>query len=250
MKKSVIYALDFDGVICDSTIETGISGWKAAAQIWTDFTTPLPPSELIERFRQVRPVMGTGYEAILIVRLLHNGETVEAIMDQYEEKKQKLIKDSKLNIDMLKKLFGETRDHWIEKDLVDWVGMNPLFPGIAEKLQGLSEQGIWYIVTTKQERFVRQILDANQVQLPVERIFGLDRNMSKEAVLIELDNKHAEEKIYFVEDMLSSLTKVLNNRKLQSVKLFLAVWGYNTAEQKLDAEKQAIELINIDNFLS
>ncbi len=250
MKKSVIYALDFDGVICDSTLETGISGWKAAAQIWTDFTTPLPPSELIERFRQVRPVMGTGYEAILIVRLLHNGETVEAIMDQYEEKKQKLIKDSKLNIDMLKKLFGETRDHWIEKDLVDWVGMNPLFPGIAEKLQGLSEQGIWYIVTTKQERFVRQILDANQVQLPVERIFGLDRNMSKEAVLIELDNKHAEEKIYFVEDMLSSLTKVLNNRKLQSVKLFLAVWGYNTAEQKLDAEKQAIELINIDNFLS
>ncbi len=250
MKKSVIYALDFDGVICDSTIETGISGWKAAAQIWTDFTTPLPPSGLIEQFRQVRPVMGTGYEAILIVRLLHNGETVEAIMDQYEEKKQKLIKDSKLSVDMLKKLFEETRDHWIEKDLDDWVGMNPLFPGIAEKLQGLSEQGIWYIVTTKQERFVRQILDANQVQLPAKRIFGLDRNMSKEAVLIELGNKHAEEKIYFVEDMLSSLTKVLNNRKLQSVKLFLAVWGYNTAEQKLDAEKQAIELINIDNFLS
>ncbi|MCF6251511.1 MAG: HAD family hydrolase [Methylococcaceae bacterium] len=250
MKKSVIYALDFDGVICDSTIETGISGWKAAAQIWTDFTTPLPPSGLIERFRQVRPVMGTGYEAILIVRLLHNGETVEAIMDQYEEKKQKLIKDSKLSVDMLKKLFGETRDHWIKKDLDDWVGMNPLFPGIAEKLQGLSEQGIWYIVTTKQERFVRQILDANQVQLPAERIFGLDRNMSKEDVLIELDNKHAEEKIYFIEDMLSSLTKVLNNRKLKSVKLFLAIWGYNTAAQKQDIEKLAIELIDIDSFLS
>jgi phosphoglycolate phosphatase-like HAD superfamily hydrolase len=250
MKQSVIYALDFDGVICDSAIETGISGWKAAAQIWADFVTPLPPSELIERFRQVRPVMGTGYEAILIVRLLHNGETIEAIRHNYAEKTQKLIEDTNLSIDELKQLFGETRDRWIDKDLDDWVAMNPLFPGIAEKLQGLSEQGIWYIVTTKQERFVRQILDANQVQLPAERIFGLDRNMSKEAVLIELDNKHAEETFYFVEDMLSSLAKVLNNRKLQSVKLFLAVWGYNTAEQKLDAEKLDIELIDIDNFLS
>ena len=250
MKQSVIYALDFDGVICDSAIETGVSGWKAAAQIWDDFATPLPPSELIEQFRQIRPIMGTGYEAILIVRLLHNGETVEAIIDDYEEKKQKLIKDSKLNIDTLKKLFGETRDRWIEKDLDGWVGMNPLFPGITEKLRCLSEQGIWYIVTTKQERFVRQILNANQVQLPAERIFGLDRNMSKEAVLIELANMHTQEKLYFVEDMLSSLIKVLNNGKLSSVKLFLALWGYNTAEEKTDAEKLAIELINIDNFLN
>lgn len=249
MKQSVIYALDFDGVICDSALETGIAGWKAGAQLWGDFATPLPTAELIEKFKQVRPIMGTGYEAILIVKLLHDGQTVEAIMDSYKENKQKLIADSKLTVDELKILFGETRDRWIKEDLNDWIAMNPLFPGVVEKLQRLSEQGIWYIVTTKQERFVSQILKANQVQLPAERIFGLDRNMTKEAILIDLLNKHTEEKIYFVEDMFTMLIKVINNSKLGAVKLFLAIWGYNTAQAKLDAQKHDVELIDIDSFL-
>ena len=56
--------------------------------------------------------------------------------------------------------------------------------------------------------------------------------------------------MYFVEDMLASLMKVLNNEKLESVKLFLALWGYNTAQDKINAETQAIELIDIDGFLT
>ena len=250
MEKSIIYALDFDGVICDSAIETGVSAWKSAATLWDDFTSPLPTAELLEKFRQVRPVMGTGYESIFIIRLLHDGETIETIMDDYHAKTQKVIEDSRLNIDSLKKLFGETRDSWIEDDLDEWVDMNPLFSGIAEKLQYLSEHAVWYIVTTKQERFVKHILSANQIELSGDRIFGLDRNMTKEAILIDLAQKHAQEKIYFVEDMLASLLKVLNNDKLESVKLFLALWGYNTTQDKLDAETQAIELIDIDNFLT
>jgi len=250
MKKSIIYALDFDGVICDSAIETGVSAWKSAVKLWDDISSPLPTPELLEKFRQVRPIMGTGYESILIIRLLHDGETVEAIMDDYHAKTQKVIEDSGLNIDSLKKLFGETRDSWIEDDLDGWIDMNPLFSGVAEKLQYLSKQSVWYIVTTKQERFVKHILNANQVELSGDRIFGLDRNMTKEAVLVDLVKKHAQERIYFVEDMLTSLLKVLNNDKLESVKLFLALWGYNTAQDKIDAETQAIELIDIDKFLT
>jgi len=249
MKKPIIYALDFDGVICDSAIETGVSAWKSAAKLWDDISSPLPDPEILEKFRQIRPIMGTGYESILIIRLLHDGETVEEIMGDYHAKTQKLIEDLWLNIDSLKKLFGETRDSWIEDDLDGWIEMNPLFSGIAEKLQHLSEQAVWYIVTTKQERFVKHILSANQIELAEDRIFGLDRNMTKEAILIDLANKHAQERIYFVEDMLASLLKVLNNGKLESVKLFLALWGYNTAQDKMDAETQAIELIDIDSFL-
>ena len=77
MKQAIIYALDFDGVICDSALETGTSAWKAASQIWNDFSTTLPTKELSAQFREIRPIMGTGYEAILIVRMLHDGETVE-----------------------------------------------------------------------------------------------------------------------------------------------------------------------------
>lgn len=244
MKQTIIYALDFDGVICDSALETGISAWKAASQIWDDFSTPIPTDEQSAQFRQIRPVMGTGYEAILIVRLLNDGDTVADIMTNYHAKVQEIIDSYALNVDYLKKIFGETRDQWIKDDLDNWVEKNPLFPGIKEKLQALSERGIWYIVTTKQERFVKQILKANQIELAEEHIFGLDRNMTKEEVLIGLLAKHSEQEIYFVEDMLPALLKVKNNSQLQSVKLFLALWGFNTAQDKIDVKKLAIELID------
>ena len=249
MEQNIIYALDFDGVLCDSVLETGISAWKAAIQIWDDFSEDLPTAEQLEQFRQIRPMMGTGYEAILVIRLLNNGETVEVIMNDYQAKTQKVMNDSGLTIDSLKKLFGETRDQWIEEDLDGWVEMNPLFPGIAERLHNLSNQGIWYIITTKQERFVKQILKANQIELSGEMIFGLDRNMSKEAILEDLVSKHLQQQIYFVEDMLPTLLRIRGRDKLQTVKLFLALWGYSTAQDKVNAKGHTIELINIDSFL-
>ena len=61
MKQSIISALDFDGVICDSAVETGVTAWKAASQIWHDLDTLLPSQELLEKFRLVRPVLETVY---------------------------------------------------------------------------------------------------------------------------------------------------------------------------------------------
>ena len=47
MKQSVIYTLDFDGVVCDSAIETGISGWKAGATIWDDYSNAFTSCRII-----------------------------------------------------------------------------------------------------------------------------------------------------------------------------------------------------------
>ena len=248
MKQTIIYALDFDGVICDSAVETGITGWKVATQLWSDMPTPLPPEQLVDQFRRVRPIIETGYESILVMRMLFEGESIEAILSGYSKKKQQTLQQSKRDIDDLKQRFGETRDRWIDNSPDEWIKMNPLFPGVAEKLRMIAEQGVWYIVTTKQERFVTQILDANQVSLSARRIFGLDRKMSKEAVLMDLLNNHPEETIYFVEDRLPTLLNVLKNNQLQAVKLFFADWGYNTEQDRIEAARNAIELIDIGSF--
>jgi phosphoglycolate phosphatase-like HAD superfamily hydrolase len=147
-------------------------------------------------------------------------------------------------------LFGETRDRWISDDLDGWVKMNPLFSGVAEKLKNLTNQGVWYIVTTKQERFVSYILDAHQIKIPSDRVFGLDRKMSKEAVLLDLVEKHPKETLCFVEDRLPALLNVINNQGLMTVQLFFARWGYNTEKDILEAEQEVIELIQLDQFLT
>ncbi len=249
ISNNTIYALDFDGVICDSAVETGITGWKAATQIWSDMTGSYPEDWLLDSFRSVRPVLETGYESILIMRLLHLGVDQDTMIKNYAATIDSLLNSENLNIDDLKILFGTTRDAWINDDLQDWIAMNPLFPGVAEKLNRLNSTETWYIVTTKQERFVKQILHANQIELTKERIYGLDRNISKQEALTQLLQIHVGQPLCFVEDRFPTLNRILQNKSLQYVQLYLADWGYISEQDRANVNNSRITLITIDQFL-
>lgn len=250
MNDSIIYALDFDGVICDSAVETAITGWKAAATIWNDMPE-VAPNSVIAHFREVRPIIETGYEAILVIRLLHLGETTESIYGgRYADQSRLLLQQARLTIDDLKKLFGETRDRWISADMADWIAMNPLYPGMVEKLRRLGQRHTWYVITTKQERFVKNILQANAIELVDERIFGLDRNMSKLEVLNGLRAQYPGATIHFVEDRLPALQSVQKYPELADVKLSFALWGYNTVEDKAIAAQQGFVAQQLETFLN
>jgi len=243
MKQAPIYALDFDGVICDSAVETAITGWKAATHVWPDMAGTIPEASHIEQFRALRPGLETGYESIILMRLLQQGESVENIKANITTFLKTLGADSTL----LKQLFGETRDQWIKHARDEWISMNPLFEGVAEKLQKLNGQA-WYIVTTKQERFVEQILQANQVDLPID-IYGLDRKKDKQAVLLELLEKHGTQTIRLIEDRLPTLLGVLGNEQLSAVDMQLVDWGYNTEQDRTDARTKGIKVIGLAEFL-
>lgn len=248
MSNPIIHAYDFDGVICDSAVETAITGWKAAGQLWGDMPTETPP-DMIEKFRQIRPIIETGYEAILAMRLLYLGDSCDAIFRDYQEKTQQLLRQAQVGVEQLKKRFGETRDHWIANDLASWIAMNPLFPGIAEKLQQLGRTETWYVVTTKQERFVKHILQANAIELADERIFGLDRNLSKVEVLKGLLKNHPGQELQFIEDRLPTLLNVQKHPELAAVKLLFATWGYNTDSDKSRAKQQGFVSLNLTDFV-
>jgi phosphoglycolate phosphatase-like HAD superfamily hydrolase len=251
MDKPMIYALDFDGVICDSADETGITGWKAARKIWLDMPNAIP-SEFIHRFRQIRPIIETGYEAVLTMRMLYQGETTEAICHNFADRLAFLMLRTGISIDDLKILFDSIRDDWIAKDEDGWVAMNPLFDGVTEKLKQLNENWQstpWYIITTKQERFVKQILKANAIDVADEHIYGLSRNMNKVPVLTELLKIHPDETIYFIEDRYNTLINVANSIQSDRIKLVFALWGYNMAEEKVLAHENNFTVQQLENFL-
>lgn len=248
MNHSIVYALDFDGVLCDSAVETAVTGWKCAGRIWRDVPEAVPP-EMIDAFRRVRPIIETGYEAILAMRLLYLGDSVEDVYTDFAEKSRNLMEQAGVTPGDLKKLFGETRDLWIEADLSDWIRMNPLFEGIPEKLRALDKQANWYIVTTKQERFVSHILRANRIELAKEKIYGLDRNMSKPEILKSLMKDHPGQRLCFVEDRLPALLAVRKDDALSDVALVFALWGYNTQEDKAQAAQEAVLGQQLADFL-
>lgn len=249
MSNPIIHAFDFDGVICDSAVETAITGWKAAGRIWPDMQTDIP-EVLIDTFRRVRPIIETGYEAILAMRLLYAGNSIGDIYNGYTSKTQELLQQAQVSTDDLKQLFGDTRDQWIAENRDEWIAMNPLFSGVAEKLRTLDPTS-WYIVTTKQERFVSKILKANDISLADERIFGLDRNMGKPEVLNGLLANHPRQAMHFLEDRLPALLGVQKHPDLSSVKLYFAMWGYNTREDKAVVSAQRdITGLNLEDFLA
>jgi len=247
MQEKNIYAFDFDGVICDSAIETSITGWKAAQVIWPDIKSSLPPESLIQAFKQVRPQLETGYEAILIMYLLQLGKTADELCTHYEILIAELIKQENLETHHLKTLFGKTRDHWITTDEKDWLNMNPLFSdstGVTEKLKSLADS-TWYVITTKQERFVKLILEASGISIEDNQLFGMDKGLSKEDTLLILQEKHPDQHILFIEDRLQTLFDILDNHQLQAIKLQLVSWGFNTPEERLIAQKkEGIEVID------
>ncbi|CAA6815046.1 MAG: Unknown protein [uncultured Thiotrichaceae bacterium] len=245
---SPIYALDFDGVICDSAIETAMTGWKVAQTIWPDIAKQPITTELIEQFRAVRPVLETGYEAILIMRLLQQRHTAQEICHQYDSRIAETIASASINTQQLKQWFGETRDHWIANNEADWLRNNPLFSGIADQLKTLAEQD-WYIITTKQERFVQKILEASDIHLAPDAIFGMDRQLSKQQILEDLLAKHPNQLLVFIEDRLPTLLGIQENPALRTLQLQLVDWGYNTKQDRYVAQQNKLEIISQGQFL-
>ena len=230
MTKTTLYALDFDGVICDSAIETGLAGWKVACIVWTDMPQEIPEG-MIDLFRQVRPVMETGYESALIMRHLFEGVSPDTLLTSFDKHLRHLIRRDEIDVERLKMRFGETRDNWISDNQQEWLEMNPLFEGIANKLSKIGHQNIT-IITTKQERFVSKILQANNISFPAEHIYGLERQLSKPQILTDLSDSHPDHQIFFVEDRLQTLVNVLEDKHLHEVQLYFADWGYNTTQDK------------------
>ena len=246
---NTLFAFDFDGVICDSAIETAHSGWKTARQIWADMPVILP-EPLLQQFRQVRPALETGYEAALILRLLFEGVAVSEMLVQFHAQLNALIARDKLVIDKIKPLFGQTRDQWLAQDFSHWIAMNPLFPAVADKLRQLDANHC-VIITTKQERFVDHILKANDIAFPLDNIYGLDRNLSKQQVLSDLSAQQHWQSIVFIEDRLPTLLNVMGDDRLDHIALYLADWGYNTVADREHAHAIArIQQLSLTNIPS
>ncbi len=249
MDNKTVFALDFDGVICDSAIETGISAWKAATFLWDDMNSPYPPQLFVDQFKTARALIETGYESIFVMRMFFQGHSLEFVLQHFHTRKSSLLLETEKSAGHIKQLFGEVRDHWIQTSLTEWIDNNPLFPGVADKLIHLAKHHEWYIVTTKQERFVSQIFEANNIDLAPEKIYGMDRKKDKQDILLQLINKHPDRLIYFVEDRLKTLLDVKANQQLEKVALAFAKWGYNTKADISTAQSNGITLLELEEFL-
>ena len=244
---SSILALDFDGVVCDGLIEYFATAWRTYCQIWLP-SSYTPSAEIAASFYRLRPVIETGWEMPILIKALVEGISEQEILHQWGEISQSLLqKDKLIAADIALKL-DQIRDEWISTDLESWLNLHRFYPGVVEKMQNVSDRNIHImIITTKEGRFVRQLLQQQGVEIPEHCIIGKESQRPKHQILTELI---AQTKvIWFVEDRLKTLQVVQQQPILAAVKLYLADWGYNVASEREQARQTSgIELISLSDF--
>jgi FMN phosphatase YigB (HAD superfamily) len=225
---SVIVALDFDGVLCDSARETAFSAWRAGRELWPDWTTTEPPPEYVARFLQVRPWLETGHQAVTMMRMVADGLADVEFADHLEEHCREYQAQLGCGREDMVTCFGRARDEWIRRDLAGWLGSHDFYPGVTAAVHRARELLDVYVLTTKQERFARALLESQGVYLPEDRLYGLERGRSKEDILDELGRGEGCSEVHFVEDRAETLRRVLAVPSLSAVRLYYAAWGYGT----------------------
>ncbi|MBA0825764.1 hypothetical protein Goarm_010682 [Gossypium armourianum] len=191
---------------------------------------------IVDQMHIVRPVVETGYENLLLVRLLvesrlpsirkssvAEGLTVEDILENWSKIKPVIMEEWDENGDALIDLFGKVRDEWMDNDLATWIGANRFYPGVPDALK-FSSSTI-YIVTTKQSRFADALLrELAGVTIPPERIYGLGTGPKVKVLKqLQLRPEHQGMKLHFVEDRLATLKNVIKEPELDGWNLYLGI---------------------------
>ncbi|MGB3613880.1 MAG: hypothetical protein WBA10_08815 [Elainellaceae cyanobacterium] len=246
-----LLALDFDGVICDGLVEYFQTSWRAYCQVWSPKST-MPPEGLAERFYPLRPVIETGWEMPVLLRSLLLDIPNDAILADWPTIARDRITSENIDAQRLAAAVDGVRDEWIRDDLDSWLAQHCFYPGMVEYLgQRLESDAHTVIITTKEGRFVKQLLARSGVTMPEAQIFGKEVKRPKYETLRDLIDKYQAESVWFIEDRLKALLAVAQQPDLGQVRLLLADWGYNVEADRQQAKDSArVELVSLEKLMA
>ncbi len=241
-----ILALDFDGVLLNGIREYFQTSWCVYRALW-QIESSDPPPEWSERFARLRPVIETGWEMPVLLRAMEQGLKDEQILQEWPQVVAAIAAAEQLDSNQLARAVDGYRDQWIHANLADWLSYHDFYPGVIEQLQRwLAASVPVRIITTKEGRFVAQLLQQAGVAPDALPITGKEAGRPKPETLLSLVDTGS---IWFVEDRLKTLRAVQQRPELAAVRLFLADWGYNTeADRQAGSIDPAIALLSLEQF--
>ena len=250
-----ILALDFDGVIVDSVLDSLFVGRNAylrlygpgkkkyfggelfAFENWGE--TKKQHQEEIKYYRTLRPYIRGATDYGLIQKLLEEKKVIRSQeeFDNYREK-------ADFDFENYEKEFFKERERLQSIDYRAWYNLEPPYPKAIEGIKKLLEEGTKIVIATSNRRkaiarsftpeYFGFFIPPKDI---LDKRFGEDKSEQMKHIVKSYNIKFEE--IYFVDDQVSHLIKT---RPL-GVKVFLAGWSYATKAQKEEARKQNIPII-------
>ena len=234
----MIYALDFDGVVCDSIHECFENSYKA--YLLTLDSSHLPESpykEWREAFYQQRGLVRPSRNFFLLWDLIINCKEIPSDTVRFE----KLALSSDKNSVRFDENLRRIRQNQIVNSRADFFEQNKLFKQVAE-LWAFLPRPI-YVVTAKDESITQQILDFNK--LSVDKVFGKGSGPKYKTLLsLAIESRVSPAKIKFVDDN----PLFVSEAKASGIDSALALWGYGPYTSELDGSlkdfKEVLDFFN------
>jgi phosphoglycolate phosphatase-like HAD superfamily hydrolase len=245
-----ILALDFDGVLCDGMREYFESSWRAYRGL-RPAVAAVPPAGLFERFARLRPLVESGWEMPALVHALLAGASDQTLCAAWRP--ETWLADLGVTREAVAAELDRVRDAWIADDERGWLDSHGFYPGVIERLRALAGTPVrWFVITTKEGRFARTLLERQGVAPGPAQVFGKEARRPKRAILRELLGRWSAGDagaLWFVEDRLKTLEEAKADRALDGARLFLAAWGYNTPDERESARRDdRIVLLALEQF--
>lgn len=239
----LLLALDFDGVLCDSSPECAIVSANARLALADPghtpcFTRDVAPPDSLERFFRFRYLVRTAPQYLLLWDLVGAGGTIHPT---HPLESQTPADPGRLAA--FEALFFSLRGRWRSEAYDVWLDYNPLQPAVETSLRDLARLPDLRIVSAKDEPSIRAILARYGVPLGPGQVLGREYGDKRE-LLARLLQEFPDREIRFVDDNLDNLALAA----LPGVRCLLADWGYVGPDWAQQAQAAGFTVLSPQGF--
>ena len=245
--RAEVLALDFDGVISDSVVESFVVAARTLARLdpgagaaraasgldWSD-AAALRSHSLYGDFLELMPLGNRAEDFGVAFRVLEQGRT-RIDQAEFDALREELGRDF---LQQFHSTFYEERAALRAEDSRGWLALLEPFEPFVEVLRRRAEDRILTVATAKDRVSIELLLDAYGIAelFPDELVVDKEAGRSKRAHLELLGRRLgvAYDQITFIDDKLTHLEDVAG----LGVRCALAGWGYNGPRERESAARR------------
>ena len=231
--------LDFDGVICDSLLETLVSSWRGFYLSRGEKEPSLMPVTLLQDFKRLRPYVRAGEDFILIQELIAEKVSIQSQRDFDGQ----LAKRGTRRITAYRESFYTARRDFLMHHRKYWISLNRLYPHIIPFLSNWVSSSSLYILSTKRGEYIVEILTSKGIPMDPKRVLSCEAKEKKTTILRTLEARAAGRAL-FIDDQIDHLASA-STREPRIIGC-LASWGY--VQQQWLEDPGGIEVLHPDRL--
>jgi phosphoglycolate phosphatase-like HAD superfamily hydrolase len=232
--------LDFDGVICDSLPECYAVSLAAYYGLHLKTKVPDAARDGTEKvFRRFRPYIRRGGDYLFIQMAIHRGLTLESQSDF-----DSLVSAKPALDDTFHSLFYEARNQLFKTDPERWYALNPLYPGMKQLLGSYAKDRSFHILSTKEARFIAEILRHHGLDWDEERIYCSGKERKLDFIDRVMDELGGIEGL-FIDDQMDHF----KGGSRHPIHCLLADWGYVVPEWLTSGTARTVSLNTLKTCL-